>query len=177
MAANEIPLWFKSQIAMLFAMYPSATLSSATIVAWWSVLGELGQSAVKRGVTVAAAASPMFIPSAMAVRDASGGGVPRHESKAITAWPEVLRLAKCSSSAHSDPIARETIRLMGGGERLGRMKQDELEVWGRKEFERIYIDVATRIERGGNHLLDTPNTNDGVKQITDGMTGRLTLAG
>ena len=144
--ANEIPEWFKSEIVRLFALYPAATLSTATMIAWWSVLHSTEPNAVRRGIRRAAARSSCFIPSAMAVLAATSDEG-KAESGAIVAWPELLRLAKRSSGTHSDPIAREAIRLMGGGKRLGQMGESELEVWGKKEFERLYLDVAERFGR------------------------------
>lgn len=60
------------------------------------------------------------------------------------AWPEVMQLAKRSSGEHSDPIAAEAIRLMGGGRRLGQATEQDLEIWGKKEFCQLYETVSTK---------------------------------
>lgn len=84
---------------------------------------------------------PQWMPSCgQLVEIIEGQGI-----KAAQAWPEVMQLASRSSGDHSDPIAKEAIRLMGGGRRLGCMKTSELEVWGRKEFEVIYAEVSKRV--------------------------------
>lgn len=70
-----------------------------------------------------------------------------HKSCAVLAWQETLQLARDSRGDHSDPIAREVIELMGGGRALGAMDEHELTVWGRKQFEQYYLDVAERHER------------------------------
>ena len=99
--------------------------------AYWQLLQ--GYSAAQLHAAFAGALTryPDWFPSCgQLLRLLDGDPVRRAEE----AWPEVLRLASRSSGKHSDPIAAEAIRLMGGGVCLGRMQADELQGYGRKRF-------------------------------------------
>lgn len=115
----------------------------ASITTYWDVCRGYPPEDIRAAFSIAWRRYPDWMPSCGQLL----GLIERAPStRAAEAWPEVLRLATRSSSEHSDPIAAEAIQLMGGGGRLGRMRSDELHVWGRKEFMERYADVARRVE-------------------------------
>ena len=76
------------------------------------------------------------------------------------AWAEVLRLATNSSGEHSDPVARETIRMMGGGQALGRMQAKELQVHGRRTFMELYPKAAQKLGEEGSICPHGPSSDE-----------------
>ena len=144
-AVNEIPKWFSGQVAKLFAAYPAATISAATIPAWWEVLRRLGEDRLKISIVKATSKSPTFIPSAFSVLEASDRFAGLTSSfMASTSWESVAKLAQGQHDVKIDEIAAEVVRLMGGAKRLGMMDAEKFRVWGWQEFERLYREVHER---------------------------------
>ena len=68
------------------------------------------------------------------------------DMRAVLAWGAVVsaigRFGYMSSVDFDDPLVNATVRNMGGWPRLCAMPSDEFEVWGRKEFERVYASLC-----------------------------------
>lgn len=146
------------------------TLWLASITTYWDVLSGYAPEDIRAAFAVAWRRHPEWMPSAGQLAKLMEGGA---TTTPEDAWPEVLRLASRSSGEHSDPIAREVIRMMGGGTRLGRMRSDELHVWGKKEFIELYGQVAQRVDTAkardsiGPHALPQD-----VRGLVAGVLGR-----
>lgn len=83
-------------------------------------------------------------PVPVELRELTGGS---REAEAQEAWEEVLRLASNSRAAkHSDPVAEECVRQLGGWIALGQRDPEQLRVWTRKEFLALYATGAPRRE-------------------------------
>lgn len=138
---------FLAAMTRLRAMYSNAVRDeshwAAQVATYWEALRGYDGEELRAAFAVAWRRHPEWFPSCGQL-DALVGG--ECSTRAADAWPEVLRLASRSSGEHSDPVAREAIRLMGGGPRLGRMQSAELEGWGRREFMRCY-DEANKIRQ------------------------------
>lgn len=145
---NEIPAWFQSEMECLFALYPAATLSVATKIAWWSVLGRLDRGSFRAAASRACQKSPTFIPSAFAVLGAASSD-PSIEQRAALMWPAVVKASGGVGNGELDEIGKEVFRQMGGRQRLGQMDAQEFQTWGKKEFERLYAMISEQrdIER------------------------------
>ena len=139
---------FAAEMAKLRANYQNAIADKklwlASVDQYWQHLKQYPRSALLSMFARAWKDFPQWMPSAGQM---VGLLEQSKTSAAVAAWPEVMKLARSSSESHSDPVARETIRLMGGGKRLGQMSEHELAVWGRKEFERIYSEVVEQTAR------------------------------
>ena len=92
------------------------------------------------------------------------------------AWPEVLQLASRSGGEHSDPLAQETVRLMGGFKRLGQMNAEELAVWGRKRFEQIYAELAEKRRFVEDRLsLGDGSPTGNASGVVGALAGKLSM--
>lgn len=134
---------FTALMTRLRSCYQNAitdqSLWLASVTTYWDLLSGYRPADVRAAFQLAWRRFPDWFPSAGQLASLIEG---RNGDRAEEAWPEVLRLASKSSGDHSDPIAAEAIRRMGGGAALGRMRSDELAVWGKKEFLGLYQDVA-----------------------------------
>jgi len=136
---------FAALMAKLRACYQNPVSDKsqwlASLSTYWELLHGYGDTDIRAAFALAWRKHVDWMPSAgqlaRLIED-------RCEASADDAWPEVLRLATRSSSDHSDPIAREAIKAMGGGARLGAMRLDELQGWGRKEFREAYARLRKR---------------------------------
>lgn len=60
---------FREVVTALFARYPSAAMSSATLPAWWAELEQYPLAAIEEAVKQAPRGKPDFVPSCEAVRE------------------------------------------------------------------------------------------------------------
>lgn len=138
---------FAALMTRLRSCYQNAvadhSLWLASITTYWDLCQEYPADDVRAAFAVAWRRHPDWMPSCGQLIGLIEGAA---SNKAADAWPEVLALAKRSSGDHQDPVAREAIKAMGGGARLGAMRADELLVWGRKEFLELYVQIAHRVE-------------------------------
>jgi hypothetical protein len=88
-------------------------------------------------------------------------------TRAIDAWQQIVTLAKRASTLTggeiTDPIAAKAVRAMGGMRRLGcEMSSEDLMVWGKKEFERLYAELAgASVRREALRDVPKPGELDG----------------
>lgn len=134
-----------AEVIMALAAIHDKEVDKATLQGYWLALGELEIERLQEAATVAARTLKFFPKPAELLELAGGESV---EDRAKLAWVEVSKAAK-SSSWPKDPLAAEAVRHMGGPRRLGQMKTDEFEVWGRKQFEEIYASLSVRVRREG----------------------------
>lgn len=138
---------FASLMARLRAHYQHPvtddSLWLASVTTYWDALRPLDPDEIRTAFAVAWRRWPDWFPSAGQLLAA----IDDTDTKADEAWPELVRLARRSSGDHSNPVAREAIRRMGGGCALGQMRSDELHVWGRKQFREHYRDVVRDRQR------------------------------
>lgn len=134
---------FTALMSKLRANYQNAIADKsqwlASITVYWENLSSLPAEDLRQAFASAWRRFPDWMPSAGQLMSLALGKSPA--ARAAAAWPEVLELAKHSSPEHSDPVARRAIMLMGGGSVLGEMTQDELRVWGKKEFLQRYAEI------------------------------------
>jgi len=87
-------------------------------------------------------------PSAIAVlRGSSDDSGLSAEQEASLQWPAVA--ARAAGNRNGPPlneISEAVVRNMGGFGQLGRMNAQEFQIWGRREFERIYSTIAEKRE-------------------------------
>lgn len=141
-----------------------------SITEYWTECRRFDPNAIRRAFAVAHRKHPQWMPSLGQFLELIEGSP---EDGAKLAWDEVKRLASRSSSEHSDPIARRAIQLMGGGKRLGQMKTEELDVWGRKQFEEMY-DLASREKIEERASL--PEMDTRVAGLVKGITQSKSIA-
>lgn len=85
-----------------------------------------------------------FMPSPSELRDLAGAGT---KANALVAWDAVraaMRKYGYTTSVDLGPLVNAVVRNMGGWRRLDDMATAELDVWGKKEFERVYALLATQ---------------------------------
>jgi hypothetical protein len=65
----KVPEWFRNRVAMLFSLYPGASLSTPTVLAWWEFLGHFDQRALQLAFAWTPSGSPTFCPTAPMVAE------------------------------------------------------------------------------------------------------------
>jgi len=109
---------------------------------YWQALQDLPLADVKRGATEALRRSE-WMPKPAHLRKYSGDVEPSH--RATIAWQAVRQAISqhgtYQSVDFSDPVVNAVIRNMGGWVELGQRDGKDFDVWGRKEFERIYLAI------------------------------------
>lgn len=105
---------------------------------YWMGLSDIGIDDVERAVQKSIRSCKHF-PRPAELRELAGASSPRNA--AALAWLGVAKAARASKPPE-DALAAEVVRHMGGAQRLGQMTTQELENWGRKEFERLYVILA-----------------------------------
>jgi len=126
---------------------------------YWQALKDLPLEAFQRACGAALRTSE-WMPRPAHLRKLTGEVGPEH--RATVAW-EAVRTAigqhgTYKSVDFSDPVINATIRNMTGGwTELGRREAKDFDIWGRKEFERIYQALyATGVtEESASHLAGT----------------------
>lgn len=86
-----------------------------------------------------------FMPTPAELRDFAGAG---GKADALLAWDAVraaIRKHSYTVSLDFGPLVNAVVRNMGGIKRLDEMPTAELDVWGKKEFERVYGLLATQV--------------------------------
>jgi hypothetical protein len=123
----KAPEWFAGELFALFALYPNATASKATVPAWWRELHQLPPAAIIEGFKRASDESPTFVPTGKVVRAhaqaaaKSGFGAPRGNlsTPALPAHEEHRELPD------DHPIKAEVDRIEQAV-RSGEMRGDEV---------------------------------------------------
>lgn len=154
---------FTELLSRLRARYQNAIADAdmwlLSIEEYWGDLRSFDSDALRHALRTAHRVHPQWMPSCGQLI-----GLLQQTQSLGEVWPEVVRLASRSDGEHSDPIAREAIRQMGGGKRLGAMTDDELHVWGRKQFEELYQQIEEK-----------RNRDPGVLELPDGGADKLRL--
>lgn len=139
----------------------------ASIATYWELCSRYPPDDIRVAFSLAWRRFPDWMPSCGQLVGLIEGAT---STRAVDAWPEVLRLASRSSSAHSDPIAAEAIKMMGGGGRLGGMRSDELLVWGKKEFLECYELATKRAEDSrARHCLEASSEPEKARRLGTGV--------
>lgn len=126
----------------------------ASVASYYEALSGEDPERIRRAFREAWRYHPSWMPSCGQMLELIEGHGGAHK-----AWPEVLALASRSSGEHSDPIAAEAIRRMGGVRALGSMDNDRLKVWAKREFIGLYEQVKREaaIGEGLPKLQAAPN--------------------
>lgn len=177
----DVPSWFVEDIARLFTLYPQVKMTPITPVSWWTVLGGMTREQLRQSIAIAVEASPGFIPSAPAILCA-GKKTIREPGLKLAAWQQVLMAAKNSRAHHGfDLRTAEVIEQMGGMIRLGQMTEEDLTVWGRKQFDQLWDETEQRDElRKRLGYVDESKKlgncgNNGVNSIVGQLSEKLEL--
>lgn len=128
---------FATLIRVLAATF-SVELSPAAIEGYWLVLSELSEDqlkvALRRGL-----AECKFMPRPAELLAFVGG--PNRETQIAIAWEAVRRAIDkhdYTDSVDFGPLVNAVVRNLGGWQRLCALGTEALDVWARKEFERVY---------------------------------------
>jgi hypothetical protein len=120
------------------------TIDEATLEGYWAALRDLDIEQVEAGAAECMRTAVHF-PRPVEIRNCVGATV---EDKATEAWGVVCHLARnCRAAKHPDPIAEEAVQKIGGWQRLGAMKSDDLHAWGRRDFLDVYRAAAKERRR------------------------------
>lgn len=132
---------------------------------YWSAVRDLDLDAFLAACTRAVRECEFF-PTPAKLRSMIAQTTPA--LNASNAWPEVLKLASRSLDTHSDPIAAKVMRTMGGGRYWGGVTAEQLP-WVKKEFDRVYSDLA---ESEAAHAAQNPllATHGGTRLIAEANT-------
>lgn len=129
---------FLAGVTMLsMAIPPRQPLEDAALEGFWMVLGDLTDDefavATKRAMTEC-----KFMPAPSELLTLAGRG---HDAGAAEAWEAVRRAVDVhdyTASVDFGPLVNAVVRNLGGWDRLCRLDLEALNVWARKEFERVY---------------------------------------
>ena len=140
--------------------------SEALLEGYWLGLSDLTLADVQRAVAGAIRDS-QHMPRPVEIRRSCGEM--DTATRAAIAWGSVRRTL-CSVGVYTsvdfdDPIVNATVRNLGGWTRLGQKTDDEMD-WTRKEFERVYLALASS---GVSAELAEPL--EGLHARSNAMTG------
>lgn len=129
-------------IAALFELH-GKEISPVLLGLYWEALRDL-TPAQFREATGRALRECKFLPKPAELRELAGNG---SAARALIAWDAVraaLRKYSYTTSVDFGPLVNAVIRSMGGWYALDDMATSELDVWGKKEFERVYALLAVK---------------------------------
>lgn len=117
--------------------------SEALLEAYWIGLGDLDANEVQVAVATSIRQCKFF-PAASELRGLAGAmaAADRASRAFAAAKAGAARVGRYSSVSFDDPLINACIRSMGGWRRFCSMPAEELEVWGRKQFEQSYSGFA-----------------------------------
>lgn len=120
-------------------------LTDPMLDGYWLALEELTEAELKSAVRVAVT-TQKFMPSPAELLAFAGHG--KIQASAIAeAWEAVRTAIDChdyTASVDFGPLVNAVVRNLGGWDRLCRLDLEALNVWARKEFERIYEAFASK---------------------------------
>ncbi len=112
--------------------------------AYWLALEDLDADVVSAAARRAMQQS-QFMPAPSELRRLAGD-LPL-ATRALHAWDSVVRTigrhGAYLSVDFDDPIVNATVRNLGGWTRLCRTDSDEFDTWTKKEFQRVYVALAS----------------------------------
>jgi len=169
---------FSTVMRLLAATYDKeATMD--VIEAYWGALKDLPLADIQHASQTARMRME-WMPRPAHLRKLAGDVEPDH--RAAIAWQAVRQALSQQGTYTSvnfdDPVINATIRNMGGWTALGQKDEKEFEVWGRKEFERVYQAIyATGVtEEAGAYLVGiTEHQNGGRYEVVPPTHIRLSL--
>lgn len=125
------------------------TVEKPMLDAYWHFLRDLDLEGFKRAA-LAAGRTLRFFPKPSELRDLAGAGT---KANALIAWDAVraaMRRYGYTNGVDFGPLVNAVVRNMGGWRRLDEMATAELDVWGKKEFERVYALLALQDQHALN---------------------------
>jgi len=136
---------FKELLTVLVDSLNARALSVNQQKAYWIAMIDLPWSLVERAF-YKAIRSCIWIPKPAELRSLAFG----HQENAVLAFgllsKSLDRFGCDQSFIFSDPIIHAAVREMGGMKRLGEVSAADFETWIRKEFERLYVVIAERVD-------------------------------
>jgi hypothetical protein len=133
---------FKAALAVLAAIF-SRPLDVPTLKGYELGLSDLSDEELARA-TAKALKTCKFMPSPSELRELAGAG---KGAAALVAWDRVRWAMRKYGYTHSvdfGPLVNAVVRNMGGWIALDAMSKDHIDVWGKKEFERVYSILSTK---------------------------------
>lgn len=126
----------KTSLALLGAAF-NRPVDKAMATAYWIALRDLAPEEISLA-TERALAGCKFMPAPAELRGLAG----KNPAAAVAeAWEAVRRAVDehdYTASVDFGPVANAVVRNIGGWQRLCSLPLEQLNVWARKEFERVY---------------------------------------
>lgn len=113
---------------------------------YWLVLEGLSEIELSKAFGRALAES-RFMPVPVELLTFAGRAPSTPEADAVEAWSVVracIDSIDYTGSADFGPLVNAVLWNMGGWQRLCDLKVSELEVWAKKDFERVYLELSTK---------------------------------
>jgi hypothetical protein len=145
-------------------------MTDAQVEGYWSGLKDLSIKAVGSALAASIRQCERF-PKPVEIRRLAG--IESTDAVAMKAWSEVVKAAQRGGGQLSDATAAESVRLMGGFKRLGQMNEEDLQVWGRKQFVECYEAVAEKTSTNDRLLADGAKKGLGEHVDLSGIIGSL----
>lgn len=114
--------------------------TKAMLRAYWLALHDMSVDDFGRAVQVCLRECK-FLPSPAEIRERCGVS---HEITAAQQWDHVMARYRVTGGSEGDldEVARKVLGLLGGYKRIGNRSSDENDTWTRKEFIRLYSELA-----------------------------------
>lgn len=122
-------------------------LTDGAMEGYWIALSDLTDAQMNAAVTRALRESK-FLPSGSELITFAGvaNALPLRIAEAWEAVRRAIRVHDYTDSVDFGPRVNAVVRNMGGWLRLCELNREQLDVWGRKEFERAYEAFADKPE-------------------------------
>lgn len=136
---------FATALAVLGNTY-DRKLTGPAIEGYWIALSDLSEDEFARATKKALSASK-FMPSPSELLAFAGHAPPDHEADAVEAWSVVRACVDSvdyTGSVDFGPLVNAVIWNLGGFARLCELGLTELNVWAKKDFERVYCELAEK---------------------------------
>lgn len=157
-----------SQLAAIF----ERTSDESFLDGYWMALNDLEWTDFKHAALLAAREMG-FMPRPADIRNQSSRSRSNIRETISRIWPDIVLLAQCSSDEHPDPIAKEALARMGGGKVLGQMKEQDLQVWGRKQFGQFYTEISEHRSRTPETLRLKSNSKNAFTELASEVASKL----
>lgn len=131
-----------TNVAALFELH-GRQVSPALLGLYWEALRDLTPAQFQEA-TGRALRECKFLPKPAELREFAGA---TGNADALIAWDAVraaLRKYSYTTSVDFGPLVNAVIRSMGGWRALDDMETKQFDVWGKKEFERVYALLAVK---------------------------------
>lgn len=136
---------FATTLAMLGATYDKK-LAAPAIEGYWLVLSDLTEAEFA-AATKRALAANKFMPTPSELLAFAGHAPSDHAADAVEAWSVVRACVDSvdyTGSVDFGPLVNAVIWNLGGWQRLCDLGLSELNVWAKKDFERVYVELAQK---------------------------------